>query len=164
MMDLDKFRKEAKNQSAENKKFLGRLRRVNDRELDKYFHQAHEQVFEHTDCLQCANCCKTTSPIFYENDIERLAGALRIRPAEVVDRYLRIDEDRDYVLKSSPCPFLMEDNHCSVYDHRPKACREYPHTDRRKVSQILDLTHRNSLVCPAVLNILETVRQKVEKK
>ena len=126
MAYLEKFRRESSQRSVENKKFLNRLKRVNDRELDQHFHDAHEEVFESTDCLQCANCCKTTSPIFYENDIGRLATALRIRPSEVVDRYLTIDEDRDYVLKSSPCPFLLEDNRCAVYDHRPKACREYP--------------------------------------
>lgn len=163
MTDLDKFRSESSRLSAENKKFLSRLKRINDRELDEHFHEAHEEVFEKTDCLECANCCKTTSPIFYENDIGRLATALRIRPADFVDRYLTIDEDRDYVLKSSPCPFLMENNQCAVYNHRPKACREYPHTDRKKVSQIMELTHRNSLVCPAVLKIIDRVREATEK-
>ncbi|MFZ9981444.1 MAG: YkgJ family cysteine cluster protein [Cyclobacteriaceae bacterium] len=67
-------------------------------------------------------------------------------------------------MKSSPCPFLGDDNYCSVYEVRPKACREYPHTDRRKVSQILDLTFRNTLVCPAVLNILDRVRDAMAKK
>ena len=74
------------------------------------------------------------------------------RPAQHGD-----DEDNDFVLKSSPCPFLLADNRCSVYDHRPRACREYPHTDRRKMVQILELTHRNTLVCPAVLEILAKV-------
>lgn len=46
--------------------------------------------------------------------------------------YLRVDEDNDKVFKSMPCPFLGEDNLCSIYDIRPKACREFPHTDRKK--------------------------------
>ena len=164
MMDLEKFKQESTRRSAENKKFLNRLKRVNDRELDEVFHEAHNRVFEETDCLTCANCCKTTSPIFYESDIDRLASGLRIRPGEFIERYLRIDEDRDYVLKSSPCPFLMEDNYCAVYDFRPKACREYPHTDRKKVGQILGLTHKNTLVCPAVLKIVDQVRKRLEEK
>jgi len=163
MIDLEKFKHDANGKAIENKRLLNRLKKVNDRELDHLFHTAHEEVFEETDCLECANCCKTTSPIFYETDIDRLASALRMRPGEFIDRYLRIDEDRDYVLKTSPCPFLMDDHHCAVYDHRPKACREYPHTDRKKVRQIMDLTFKNSLICPAVLKIIQRVEERSSK-
>ncbi|MEZ5067203.1 MAG: YkgJ family cysteine cluster protein [Bacteroidia bacterium] len=37
------------------------------------------------------------------------------------------------VLKKSPCPFLLDDNHCSIYSIRPQACREYPHTIRKNI-------------------------------
>ncbi len=161
-MDLERFRNESKSRAAENKKFLQALKRGNDRELDGLFQEAHEEVFAQTDCLTCANCCKTTSPIFYQTDIERLSRSLRIRPGEFIERYLRVDEDGDHVLKSSPCPFLGADNLCAVYDSRPRACREYPHTDRRKISQLLDLTFRNTLVCPAVLKIVEKVKRDWE--
>lgn len=126
--------------------------------MDDVFHALHDEVFEEMDCLQCANCCKTTSPIFYQTDIERVAKALRVRPGDFIEQYLRVDEDGDYVLKSSPCPFLDADNYCVVYDDRPKACREYPHTDRRKMVQIMDLTYRNTLVCPAVFEMVERLK------
>lgn len=163
-MDLERFRNESKSRAAENKKFLQSLKRENDRLLDGMFQEAHEEVFEQTDCLECANCCKTTSPIFYSADIERLSRSLRVRPGEFIDRYLRVDEDGDHVLKSSPCPFLGDDNRCAVYDSRPRACREYPHTDRRKIAQLLDLTYRNTLVCPAVLRIVEKLKKDWEGK
>lgn len=72
----------------------------------------------------------------HDKDIERMAKAFRIKPSEVVSSYLRIDEDGDYVFKSMPCPFLMNDNGCLIYESRPKACREYPHTDRKNFEQI----------------------------
>lgn len=122
------------------------------------FHSVHNEVFDEFDCLTCANCCKTTSPIFYETDIDRLARALRMKPGDFVETYLRRDEDGDYVLQSTPCPFLGPDNYCAVYDDRPKACREYPHTDRKKVVQIMDLTLKNTLVCPAVYEMLERLK------
>lgn len=56
-------------------------------------------------------------------------------------------------LKQSPCTFLMNDNKCFIYDVRPQACREYPHTDRKRFVQILDLTEKNALICPAVAEI-----------
>lgn len=141
-----------------NQKLLTSLKKKSDREVDTLFHEAHELVFAATDCLACANCCKTTSPIFTRRDIEHLARHFRIRPAEFVDRYLKTDEDADYVLKASPCVFLNDDNTCSVYDDRPQACREYPHTNRRKMSAILDLTYRNTMVCPAVERIVDKIR------
>jgi uncharacterized protein len=160
-MDLNRFQEVAANRAAENRKFLLGLKRQDARRLDEAFHDLHEAVFEETDCLACANCCKTTSPIFYPNDIERLSKALRMKPGDFIEKYLRIDEDKDYVVKSSPCPFLGADNYCSVYDDRPRACREYPHTDRKKMVQILELTYKNTLVCPAVLEIVQRLKEVV---
>jgi Fe-S-cluster containining protein len=158
-MDLERFREKSTNKAKENKKFLSSLKKENPRQLDDEFHTLHEEVFEEIDCLTCANCCKTTSPIFYQTDIERVSKALRVKPGEFIDQYLRVDEDKDYVLKSSPCPFLDEDNYCKVYESRPKACREYPHTNRKKMVQIMDLTYKNTLVCPAVLEMVERIKK-----
>ena len=73
-------------------------------------HQLHEEVFACTDCLKCANCCSTTGPLFTDKDIGRIAKHLRIKPSEFTEKYLRIDEDKDYVLQQVPCAFLEEDN------------------------------------------------------
>lgn len=159
LVDLSAFDIESKKRSPENKKFLKRLKHKDPRWVDDVFHQVHDDVFEQTDCLTCANCCKTTSPIFYQNDIERIAKFMRLRPGDFIEKYLRIDEDTDYVFKSSPCPFLDDENYCSIYEARPKACREYPHTDRKKMTQIMDLTHKNTLVCPAALEMVERLKK-----
>lgn len=140
-----------------NKKRLRKLAARPPRDLDDRFRDAHETVFAEVDCLACANCCKTTSPIFRDVDIERLAAHLRIKPAELVERHLHLDAEGDYVLNQAPCPFLGSDNYCSVYEARPRACREYPHTDRKHIHQILPLTLRNTLVCPAVSRVLDRV-------
>lgn len=160
-MDLDLFSKQSKAQSAFNKVFLKKLKQKKIRNLDTLFHTAHEEAFEQIDCLTCSNCCKTTSPIFYQKDIERVAKRLRMKPFEFIEKYLKVDEDNDYVLKQAPCPFLGTDNYCSVYEDRPTACREYPHTNRKNMFQVLDLTYRNTLVCPAVLKIVDEVKEKL---
>ncbi|MFM1931333.1 MAG: hypothetical protein RL226_636 [Bacteroidota bacterium] len=152
------FLKRGHDRQKENKKFLLSLKKMNSRKLDTLFHEAHESVFQRTDCLQCANCCKTTSPIFKDRDIDRLAKRLRMRPSEFVETYLFMDNDGDYVLKQSPCAFLMDDNTCMVYEDRPAACREYPHTDRKNMYQLLPLTAKNTLVCPAVEQIVDKIR------
>lgn len=158
-INLDEFRKTAERRQEENRRYLLSLKKKDPRRVDDAFHDVHDEVFDDIDCLQCANCCKTTSPIFYQNDIERIAKALRMKPGDFVERYLRVDEDNDFVLKSSPCPFLDGENYCSVYEDRPRACREYPHTDRKKMVQLIELTHKNTLVCPAVLEIVERLRK-----
>src|SRR5687768_14111025 len=111
-------------------KLLVRLKKMNTRSLDDLFHKEHVQAFRKIDCLSCANCCKTTSPIFRDVDIRRLSKRLRLSESKFIDQYLRVDSDGDYVLTKAPCPFLGADNYCSVYEDRPLACREYPHTDR----------------------------------
>ena len=158
-MNIDEFNIESKKRGPGNKKFLQRLKQKDSRLVDDAFHDTHEEVFEEIDCLTCANCCKTTSPIFYQNDIERIAKFLRVKPGDFIEKYLRVDEDKDYVLKSSPCSFLDTDNYCTIYEARPKACREYPHTDRKKMVQIMDLTYKNTLVCPAVLEMVERLKK-----
>jgi len=70
-----------------------------------------------------------------------------------------VDEEGDYVFRESPCPFLMGDNYCMVYEDRPRACREYPHTDRKRFHQLLKLSYKNTLVCPAVLEVVEGLKQ-----
>ncbi len=155
MIDKHKrFLEEARRNVKGNKKLFNRLAKK--KKIDEIFHTLHDDIFSKTDCLTCANCCRTTSPIFRDVDIERIAKHLGMRVAEFTDKYLRFDEDRDWVLKSSPCSFLdLEDNTCSIYDFRPKACREYPHTDRKNMNQVMDLTFRNTMVCPAVAEMAE---------
>lgn len=128
--------------------------------MDVEIRLIHEEILERIDCLSCANCCKSLGPAIYDKDIDRIAKALRIKPSEVVASYLRIDEDGDYVFKTMPCPFLMTDNYCSIYDSRPKACREYPHTDRRKFEQIYKLSVKNSETCPIAYEVLLRLVEK----
>ncbi len=128
--------------------------------MDDTIHAIHEEVFEEIDCLSCGNCCRTLGPRITDRDIDKIAAVLRIKPHEVVEKYLRIDEDKDYVFQSMPCPFIDTDNYCHIYENRPKACREYPHTDRKKFFQIHALTIRNAETCPAVFDILENLKRQ----
>ena len=88
-------------------------------------------------------------------DVDRMGKALRIKPSVVIERYLRTDEDGDRVFRTMPCPFLGNDNYCAIYENRPKACREYPHTDRKKFYQIFSLSVKNAETCPIVFKVLE---------
>ncbi|MEL6358121.1 MAG: YkgJ family cysteine cluster protein [Bacteroidota bacterium] len=161
-MELEKELARARNNRKHNKRFLDRLKRKPPKKLDELVVAEHKAVFEEIDCLTCANCCKTTSPIVRDKDIDRLAKHLRIRPAALIEQYMHLDAEGDYVMNTAPCPFLGPDNYCSVYEARPRACREYPHTDRKNFHQILALTLKNTLICPAALRVVEALEQRFE--
>jgi uncharacterized protein len=158
---LNNLPKEAKDKHIENKKYFDKLKKKIPKNLDYVMQDLHDAEFKKTNCLDCANCCKTTGPLFTTADIERIAKHLRQKPQQFIDQYLRIDEDKDYVLQSVPCSFLDSDNLCFIYDFRPKACREFPHTNRKKFNQILDLTLKNLPICPAAFNIVEAMKKKM---
>ncbi|MCB0476631.1 MAG: YkgJ family cysteine cluster protein [Crocinitomicaceae bacterium] len=156
--DYQKYLKDP-NDPALKKKFQ-QLRKKR-KELDRLFHEEHQKVFNEMDCLECANCCKTTSPIFTLQDIARISKKFKMKEGDFISQYLRLDEENDYVLQTSPCAFLNEDNTCFIYDFRPNACREYPHTDRKNMYQILNLTRTNSGMCPAVGKIMDEILKTV---
>lgn len=133
--------------SAKNKKKL--------EGMDLQIHALHDKITAQTDCLKCANCCRSLGPRITDKDLERMAKALRLKSVDVMSKYLKIDEDGDLVFQSMPCPFLGDDNYCSIYESRPKACREYPHTDRKRFYQIYNLSIKNASTCPIVYQVME---------
>lgn len=162
-MNIENFNISSKADFSSHKKTKEKLRKIKPKTLDMMFEKAHDEQFEQIDCLTCANCCKTTSPIFIQTDIDRLAKVFRMKTSAFIDTYLFRDDEGDYVLKSSPCPFLNTDNTCFVYEERPKACREYPHTNRKNMHGILNLTLQNTLVCPAVNEIFKDFSKEFRK-
>ncbi len=151
--EYEKWLQECATKTEDVKKQFKTWKKKHPKNFDEQIHSAHNRAFSKIDCLQCANCCKTTSPIFRDIDIKRISKSLRLKESEFIGNYLRMDEDRDYVLKQAPCTFLNNDNTCSIYDVRPLACREYPHTDRKNMHQILEITEKNTEICPAVAKI-----------
>lgn len=154
--------KVAKDKHNENKKFFIKLKKKPPKNLDYIMQDLHDREFEQTDCLQCANCCKTTGPLFTDKDISRIAKHFKLKAQQFVTQYLQIDEEGDYILQQVPCVFLDTDNYCSIYHIRPKACREFPHTNRKKFQQISNLTLKNVSICPAAFNIVEAMKQKIK--
>ncbi|MPN61725.1 hypothetical protein SDC9_209467 [bioreactor metagenome] len=86
-----------------------------------------------------------------------------MKQADFEEKFLQVDEDRDKVLKNLPCHFLSDDNTCTIYEVRPKACREFPHTDRKKIYQINHLTLKNTIICPAAFEFVEKLQNNLGK-
>jgi len=161
---LKQLPKLAADKKEENIKFFKKLKKRVPKNLDYTMQELHDEEFNRTDCLECGNCCKTTSPLFIRKDIERIAKHLRMKEHQFVSQYLKMDEDGFMVLQESPCAFLADDNYCLIYDVRPNACKEYPHTNRRKFQQISNLTITNTSICPATYRIVEAMKERIKLK
>ncbi|MEM1134317.1 MAG: YkgJ family cysteine cluster protein [Bacteroidota bacterium] len=145
----------------QNRKFIKKLSGHAGKRLNAYADELHEKAFSTINCLDCANCCSSIPPIVNNTDAARIAKYLGMGVSEFEATYLKVDEDKDKVMQATPCPFLQEDKTCKIYEVRPKACRAYPHTDQQEFSKNLHLHVENAYYCPAVYNILETMKKNI---
>ena len=67
------------------KAMLLKLKAKPPKDLDEIFGKYHNEAFKKIDCLDCGNCCKTTSPMFFDKDIERLSIALKMKPGAFIE-------------------------------------------------------------------------------
>jgi uncharacterized protein len=137
------------------KQFRNFLQCADKNSVLKKLPRLHEEAFEKIDCLSCAACCKNYSPRFKTPDIKRISKHLRMRESEFIDTYLNVDNEGDFVVKSTPCPFLGSDNYCSIYEVRPSDCARFPYTDEDVLIKRRELTLKNASFCPITFYVLK---------
>ena len=157
---LQQLPAQARKQKKIWRKSLQKIKKRPPKNFDYIMLEIEQEVFDKIDCLACANCCKTTSPIVMEKDIERIAKFLKLKPQQFIEKYLKKDTDGLWMMQQTPCAFLDADNYCLIYEVRPKACREYPHLDRKKNHQLLNLHLKNTEICPAVFDAMTILSEK----
>ncbi len=154
---LNNWQKKSDDHQKQYKQFL---QRADKNKVLRQLPDLHEEAFEKIDCLECAACCKNYSPRFKTPDIKRIAKHLKMKEGEFIDQYLYIDSDGDYVLKSKPCPFLGNDNYCSIYEVRPSDCSRFPYTDEDVILKRPGITIKNATFCPITYFVLEKLMQQ----
>lgn len=151
--------------SAERQKTYKQfLQRAQKNKVLRQLPELHREAFSRIDCLQCANCCRNYSPRFKTPDIKRISKHLKMRESDFIEKYLRVDEDGDFVVRSTPCPFLGENNFCSIYEQRPSDCHRFPYTDEDVFIKRQQLTLKNSTFCPAVYYVIERLMENGQEK
>jgi Fe-S-cluster containining protein len=145
----------------ENGLWLRSIRNIKPETLYDTIKQVHKEVFEQTDCMSCANCCKTSPPLLTTEDINRISKALGMSAKQFSKAYVLQDYNGEKTFNIVPCRFLQSDNSCQIYDIRPEACRRYPHTDELEYPKRTHLNVANTVVCPAAYNILEKLKSKI---
>lgn len=151
-VSLENWQQKSADHTKQYKHFL---QRADKNKVLKALPNLHDEAFSKIDCLQCAACCKNYSPRFKTTDIKRISKHLKLKESVFIDTYLNLDIEGDYVVKSTPCPFLGADNFCSIYEQRPSDCHRFPYTDEDVLLKRPAITLKNATFCPAVYFVLE---------
>lgn len=146
----------------EQKVFKQMLQRADKNKVLRQLPALNEEAFEKIDCLQCAACCKNYSPRFKTPDVKRISKHLGMRESQFIDTYLNVDEEGDFVIKKSPCPFLGSDNACSIYEVRPSDCARFPYTDEDVLIKRQALTLKNASFCPITFFVLQKLSERLK--
>lgn len=137
---------------------------LTDEALDEMVEEIARPIIAAIDCKQCANCCRVLDVCLIPTDIDRLSTALHISIDEVVTRYA--DEELGAVhgewavIPKKPCP-MLRGNLCSIYEHRPHACRIYPQFTPDFRYNMED-TIEGASYCPIIYNVLSELAQRIE--
>ena len=161
-MSRDSLHNWEKKSREKQKLFKNFLARAEKNKVLKALPELHEEAFEKVDCLKCAACCKNYSPRFKTPDVKRISRHLGMKESIFIETYLRVDEEGDFVAKSTPCPFLGADNFCSIYDRRPSDCARFPYTNEDVIIKRQQLTLKNSSFCPITYYVLDKLAEKLK--
>lgn len=143
------------------REFLKTRLNLSNADLDNTVRKTTEEVWQQIDCTTCANCCRTLQIEVDNQDIKRLALHFGLSSQQFSQKHVRIAEDGAKHFGSSPCPFLGEDNRCTVYEERPQACRDFPylHTDSFRQRTLMMIS--NTATCPIVFNVWQTLKTRL---
>jgi Fe-S-cluster containining protein len=133
-------------------------------ELDAVVKETTDEVWQQIDCTTCAHCCRTLQIVVDAQDIRKLAARLGIKPSQFSRRYVQTAADGTKHLISTPCAFLGDDNRCTVYEDRPRACRDFPYLYEPGFRHRTLAMIENTGVCPIVFNVWQALQQRLRKR
>ena len=153
------WRENAEKKEEETFYFIRSLKMLDSNKVDKNAKRLHEEAFTKIDCLSCGNCCKSIKPLITEKDKEKISAYMKLSIEEIELKYLELDSDNEWTVNNSPCPFLSENNECSIYEFRPEACRSFPHTHKDGFARRSYQHTFNTIHCPITYYIVEELKK-----
>jgi Fe-S-cluster containining protein len=161
--DLPLIRRYARHNEAQDYRFRAYVKsglNLSNTELDTVVHEATDTVWKDIDCTTCGNCCRTALISVDDKDIQRLATRLSLTIKQFAQRYVQTAPDRSKYFATVPCPFLGEDNYCSVYEDRPQSCRDFPYLYHKGFRQYSLTMAENVALCPIVFNVWQALKKR----
>lgn len=164
-INLRSFKQKVRYHKKAMRRFLGKVEKQPPRGLDKLVVAIDKAVWPETDCLTCANCCKTMTPTFTPKDIKRISAHLEMTEQEFKDKWLYFDKkDKDWMNRKQPCQFLdLTTNKCDIYSVRPADCAGFPHLTKHKVVDYIHVHQQNIEYCPATYKFVEKLNEALNK-
>jgi Fe-S-cluster containining protein len=160
-VNLRSFRQIVKHNKKRVRSFLARLEKKKPRGLDKLTIEGDKVAWAKTDCLECANCCKTMSPTYTREDVKRISKHLGMTDKAFREKWLYKDRSGDWMNVKQPCQFLdLTTNMCNIYAIRPRDCAGFPHHTKKKMTEYMHMYKQNIEYCPATYRLVEFIEEK----
>jgi Fe-S-cluster containining protein len=161
-VNLRSFRQQVARNKRRIKSFLTRLERKAPRGLEEVAADADRAAWQRTDCLDCANCCKTMSPTYTRKDILRISAHLGMTERAFREKWLYKDRTGDWMNVKQPCQFLdLRTNMCNIYAVRPRDCAGFPHHHKKMDAGYMHMYKQNIEYCPATYRMVEGVMERL---
>ena len=160
-VNLRSFRQVVLKNRRRMRSFLTRLEKNIPKGMVSLQAEADKGAWGRTDCLDCANCCKTMSPTYTVEDIRRISAHLNMTPAAFREKWLYKDKTGDWMNVKQPCQFLdLKTNKCDIYAVRPRDCAGFPHHHKKMGPDYMHMYHQNLEYCPATYRLVEHIMEK----
>jgi len=163
-VNLRSFRQIVRNNKSRIKRWLTKIQKEQPRGLERMKEEADKEAWGKTDCLDCANCCKTMSPTYTKDDVKRISAHLGMTEKAFREKWLYKDRTGDWMNVKQPCQFLdLKTNMCDIYAVRPRDCAGFPHHGKKKMVEYMHMYKQNIEYCPATYRLVENLMEKIGK-
>lgn len=160
-LDLKNIEQYANQRHYEFLDFRVRVKKIPVSEFDRLARPVIQEISEAIDCTQCGNCCRIQEPGISEDELQILAGKKNISANEFLLQYVATDKDGVHFLCNQPCIFLSGTT-CSIYNHRPASCADYPGLLRPGLKWRINQMEYNYRICPIVFNVVERLKRMMQ--
>lgn len=156
-MNKRSFKAQLRYQKKPMTLYLRRVEKKDPSQMDTLCEPLNHETWKEVDCLACANCCKTMTPTYTQQDIRRIANYLGMKKQELIDKYLKFDKkEEDWQNKKQPCQWLdLQTNLCSIYEVRPADCAGFPHLTKKHWTDYTHVHKQNINYCPATFTFVQ---------
>ncbi len=148
----------ANSREAENDAFVQFIRQQDAGNTDAQVHALNEQVSARVDCTQCGNCCRSLIIHINKEEINTLSGHLQLQPEVFTEKFVEQSQGGQLFISSMPCHFL-ENNSCTVYEHRFGECRNFPHLHLPGFTTRIFTLLSYYGTCPIIFNVMEALKK-----
>lgn len=155
--DLEVIALAAGNKQAENDRFTDYLKASDSTEIDLAVASLNEEVSARIDCTQCGNCCRSLMINVNEAEAEEVAKHLALSRESFDSSFLEKGANGMMLINRIPCHFL-DNNKCSIYEHRFAGCREFPGLHLPAVKKRLFSLFMHYGRCPIIFNVIESLK------